>query len=179
MILFCDPGRSTGLAWGYYDKDTPFTLEGYAQVDGGLLGLLIWLGDNKKIADGHEWFAEYYKPYAAIQTIDSMYPKYIEGSLVTLGYMDDYDLYPANWRTSNYQYVVSGKNAAEKKSKQNAWIKAEHPELYVTGKMVGQKDADDVRSAIGHILSILRDHKHLPTIRKYWPEDAENPRHVG
>lgn len=172
QILFCDPGRSTGLAWGHYGEATPFTLDGYAQVDGGLPGLLIWLNENQSTADSHVWWAEFYKPYSAIQTIDSMYPKYVEGALVTLGYMHDYDLDPARWRTSNYQYVVSGKNAAEKKRNQLAWIKENHPELYVTGKMVGQSDADDVRSAIGHLLSIMRDKLgHRPTIEKYWGGD--------
>lgn len=170
-IGFIDPGRSTGIAWGHHTDTTPLTLDGYAQVDGGLLGLLIWLGDNETTVKSNVWYAEKYVPYSAIQTVDSTYPLIVEGGLITAGVIPDHNQAPERWRPSKHQYWVSGGKAAQKRQKQERWIKDNHPDLYVTGSNVGAKDADDVRSAIFHLLSLMRAQNHKPTMAHYWPDE--------
>lgn len=95
-------------------------------------------------------------------TTASLEPLRGEGALIALGLMPDYS--PGNkvWRDPKYQYLVGGKDKADKKKRLHKFLKDSG--FYVTGGMLGAADADDARSAIGHGLAyIARELKHRPT----------------
>lgn len=120
------------------------------------------------------FISEKFTPRQAL-SLASAEPLRIEGSLVTQGIMPDYpDL---RWRQPAKQYFAGGSDLAERKKNAYAWLKRHEKDgLYVTGKDVGCKDANDARSAILHSIAYLRDIKHRPTIDYYFgrKENDEN-----
>lgn len=75
------------------------------------------------------------------------------------------------WVSPPQQYFSGGDGKAKKKQAQHRWLKENG--LYVTGKMVGCDNADDVRSAIAHAIAFLVRQKHRPTIEHYFPKEEQ------
>lgn len=99
-------------------------------------------------------------------TMDSVEPLRGEGALIALGLMPDYSSTQKRWRDPKYQYVVGGKDKADKKKRLHLFLKESG--YYVTNKdfpdSPAKDAADDARSGIGHGLSyIARELKHRPT----------------
>lgn len=95
-------------------------------------------------------------------TTASLEPLRGEGALIALGLMPDYSVAEKRYRDPKYQYLVGGKDKADKKKRLHKFLKDSG--FYVTGGMLGAADADDARSAIGHGLAyIARELKHRPT----------------
>lgn len=173
-LLAFDPGMSTGWCHGTYTVGDPWRLERFGQIEGGLGGLMPWLHWENPKAD--TVISERFVPLAGqgfSHTAKSVEPLRVEGALVALGYLPA-DTNDPRWQRPASQYWVSGKNATEKRRKQKAWVKENHPELYKTGKKdLGTKDAEDYWSALFHSLAYMRKIGHEPTIRHYWPERKE------
>ena len=87
-------------------------------------------------------------------TTKSLEPLRVEGALIARDV-------PITWVQPQQQYGFGGKDKAEKKKRQHAWLKENG--YYVAPKAVGSKDADDVRSALAHAILWLRRQKHQPT----------------
>ena len=87
-------------------------------------------------------------------------PLRIEGAMLAMG------LEPI-WTSPAQQYFSGGEGKAKKKQAQHRWLKEKG--LYVTGKMVGCDNADDVRSAIAHAIAYLRKW-HRPTQEFYFSD---------
>lgn len=96
-------------------------------------------------------------------TTASLEPLRGEGALIALGLIPDYgESKTPQWRDPKYQYLVGGKDKADKKKRLHRFLKDSG--FYVTGGMLGAADADDARSAIGHGLAyIARELNHEPT----------------
>lgn len=89
---------------------------------------------------------------------DALEPLRVEGAILAL------DLAP-EWVDPRQQYFIGGKDKAEKKKRQHAWLKENG--YYIAPKDVGSPDADDVRSATAHAISWLRRQKHEPTLEMF------------
>ena len=190
-LLSIDPGKSSGCALFEYSDESPAELLKAWQFRGGLGGFLDWRRNHIDIEYGEEmgWIfydAEIYGTvsfYGSITTVaekftplqnsgfgltlDSVEPLRIEGAMVALGLVPDYEAASSSWQRPNEMYWVPGKNAAEKRKNQVAWVKERFPELHLTGKMVGAPDADDARSALWHGMVWLRKH-HKPSARHWF-----------
>lgn len=187
-----DPGVSTGLIVGTYSNDTPFELTHSFQIEGGVeefiksvrvvqgrfgeYGLLIvetsnnsetqyidlWDYETPELCENESYTILCEKFTArgtatgpfALKT-DALEPLRVEGAILAMG------IKPI-WVSPVQQYILGGKDKAEKKKRQHAWLK-EHG-YYIAPKDVGTKDADDVRSATAHAISWLRRQKHQPTL---------------
>lgn len=183
-VLSIDPGVSTGVALLSYEEDSSAELVKAWQFTSGVTGLLDWVDRHMRIFEGDYSFSPegFYKP--AIDWIDvdwicekftarntrgfsyttaSLEPLRGEGALIALGLMPDYGASKTpQWRDPKYQYLVGGKDKADKKKRLHKFLKDSG--FYVTGGMLGAADADDARSAIGHGLAyIARELKHKPT----------------
>ena len=195
-ILSIDSGMSSGCALGKFDNENLYQLVKAWQVEGGLEGLLEWLHANLLPAfreldwgsgagsypqgldfgptlayktlrsmPGVHVVAEKFQPinhenYAL--TRDSVEPLRCEGALIALGVMPHFP--DPTWRQPKEMYLYGGRTLAEKKKRAYAFLKAN--QMYVTGKTVGCKDANDARSAILHGISYAsRVLKHEPTSR--------------
>lgn len=172
-ILSIDPGKSTGVALGYITDDAPYTLVNAWQIEGGLAGFLEWAADLPQLPEG-AWYlpegglttlSEKFQPinhsnYAL--TTESVEPLRIEGAMIAQGIMPDYDKTEKRWRSPKDQYIVGGADLQDKKKRAHKFLKDSG--MYVTGKDVGCKDANDARSAILHGVSYaMKVLKHKPT----------------
>ena len=99
-------------------------------------------------------------------TLKAVEPLRLEGGLVALGIMPDYlpEHYDV-WPRPSAMYFKGGSTKAEKLKRSRAWLK-EHG-LLLTGKDVGQPDADDAISATLHAFAYLIRKRHLPTMKHY------------
>lgn len=88
-------------------------------------------------------------------TSKSLEPLRVEGALIAMGL-------PITWTQPSQQYFLPGKDKAEKKKRQHAWLKENG--YYIAPKDIGSSDADDARSATAHAISWLRRQKHKPTL---------------
>ena len=86
-------------------------------------------------------------------TTASLEPLRGEGALIALGLMPDYTPKEKRWRDPGVQYLVGGKDKADKKKRQHKFLKDSG--FYRTGKDLGALDADDFRSSASHGLSFL------------------------
>jgi hypothetical protein len=149
---------STGVVWGSAGALTPFVREGYKQITGGLDAFAPWFED--------QFIGEYYmgwrfdelvcekfktRPIARNYKLIELEPIRIEGWLSSYG---------PTWQWPEQRSLTSdGVKASE------AVLHAKN--LWLTGKDVGAKDADDVNAAQLHLLAYLRNIGHLPTIEAY------------
>lgn len=105
--------------------------------------------------------------------LSTVEPLRIEGALIALGIVDDYVQGRQNpqWVQPSAQYFAGGKSLPEKKKASREFLKKH--DLHLTGKMVGCKDADDAISATLHSIGYMRQIRHLPSLRYYFPEESD------
>lgn len=193
-LLSIDPGKSTGIALlGYSDKS--MWLEQGWQFSGGVSGLMKWIAQYTEDSPFHvgwtlpgvgevgffydeapEVIAEKFTArnlQGFSYTTDSLEPLRGEGALIALGLMPDYNPQEKRWRDPKLQYVVGGKDKADKRKRFHKFLKDSG--FYVAPKDVGCSDADDVRSALGHGLAYLaREEKHRPAFDAITKWSEEN-----
>lgn len=208
FLLSIDLGLASGASlWRYSENEPAEMIQGW-QILGGYTGLNDWIqgntypymegatvwlygkGKDREIGEfgtdyrSHEdltIIAEKWIPYPTrghSPTLESTYPLVLEGVLIHEGLMPEHP-HP-NWRRSSLQYWMPGANAKIKRKAQENWLK-ETTDLFRTAGQMGvkHKDAQDYLSSVYHALSWFRSIDHNPTMACYWPQDAENPRHVG
>lgn len=189
-LISIDPGMSTGIIVGTYSDDTPFELTHAFQIEGGVEGFLknvrflrgdygeygtlaignlispsdffdIWSEDGEgEIQETGDVLVEKFTARGAAAgpfalRTEALEPLRVEGALIAMGF-------PTTWVQPPQQYFLPGKDKAEKKKRQHAWLKENG--FYIAPKDLGTKDADDARSALAHAISWLRRQKHKPTL---------------
>lgn len=154
-ILSFDPGISTGVCLGVIGDSMPFKAVHRWQFLGGAMGLDEWI---RKEWDHYRkdlhvlTIAEKFSPRPNKRfslTRDAVEPLRGEGILIAHRVMPDYP--DKRWREPSEQYIYGGKTLAEKKKLAKQFLKDHN--MYLTGKDVGCKDADDARSATWHGIS--------------------------
>ena len=162
-LLSIDPGLSSGGAvLSYTESSAPRLVDAW-QVDGGVEGLLELLMNSSLYGNG---FLDPTIAHTIVEkfnarntngfsyTTASLEPLRCEGALIALEIGDEYVQPPQ-------QYIAGGTGKADKKKRQHRLLK--ELGFYVTGSMLGSKDADDARSAIAHGLGWLMRNGHKPT----------------
>lgn len=164
-LLSIDPGLSSGVTLWEYGDSKPAELLKSWQVEGGIEGFLEWNTYNDRYTD--DVVVEKFTPRQSL-TLASAEPLLIEGALITLGYVPPYQ--PGgknvNWQHPAQMYFTGGDDLAAKKKRAHKWLKDKG--LYVTGKDVGCKDANDVRSSMLHAMVWFRTRRHMPTLKHYF-----------
>lgn len=184
-LLSIDPGLSTGVALGQFDHDDGYwepchyQLVKAWQFTGGAVGLADWFrsGELERVGEDHTSYDTEERiviceKFTARQPLTRKMEESLrgEGWLVGQHVLPDYDVDPSVWPHPPAQYFAGGKDKNEKKRRQHAWLKEKG--LYVTGKTLGQPNADDARSAIAHSIGWLRKREHMPTLKHYFKEDG-------
>lgn len=178
-LISIDPGQSTGLIAGTYSEDTPFELTHAFQIEGGVEGFVMRFDFRKRTLHGRpvsrvqvlnekgwglcdvladDFLVEKFSARGAAAgpfalKTDALEPLRVEGALIAMGV-------PITWVQPPQQYFLPGKDKAEKKKRQHAWLKENG--YAIMPKDLGTKDADDARSACAHAISWLRKF-HKPT----------------
>lgn len=162
FILAVDPGRNSGIAYGFYDAVTPFQLIDRWQVYNGLDGFLDWWA-----ADAPDEIDE-----CVVEKFLSVHNEYapdisgvpIEGVIALAA---RHESFPIIWQTrmdksSLVGYPESAKTKAQRQRIRFDFLK-EHG-LFIPGT-----DNDDSHDAITHILVSLKKRRHIPTMKLMWP----------
>lgn len=186
-LISIDPGMSTGMAVGTYSDTEPFKLTHFFQIEGGVEGFIssanmrfdsgeygldylnlkeVRISPNWMCPDRTTLIAEKFTARGGANSgfsyrTKDLEPLRVEGAMLAMG-LD------VTWVSPPQQYFSGGDGKAKKKQAQHRWLKENG--LYVTGKMVGCDNADDVRSAIAHAIAFLVRSRHKPTIEHYFPK---------
>lgn len=153
-ILTLDPGKSSGIALGYYDDTVAYESRKVWQVENGLEGFLEWW--NKEwswiVLLGPEVVSERFVLRSQKFVADTT-PLLIEGAIrVLFGPDIHYQLRGEKAKVTNDHLKRGGE--------------------YRTGKQVGCKDANDANDAVRHAVIYMtkKKNQHLPTIEKFLGE---------
>lgn len=167
-LISIDPGVSSAYAVLSYSDTQPAELLEYAQFKGGAEELVVQI---EALVEKYPDATVICEDFTARKndsfgyTTDSLEPLVCIGALMAMGVIDRRDR--AQMRSPAAQYFVGGSSLAERKKNRRLWL-ADNG-FQVMPKDVGQRDCDDVRSAISHGISYLRKF-HKPTQEKYFKE---------
>jgi hypothetical protein len=177
--LTIDPGVSTGMCLFSWTDTTPMKVEWVRQFRGGApmfaaylsaLGIRVeadmLIGDDVLDALVVEKFTPR-SPRAGAEfalTRESAEPLVGEGVLIGRGFLP-----MIQWAEPSMQYFMGGENLADRKKRARAFLKKHG--MLVTGKDVGEPDADDAISATLHSVAWMRRQRHRPTIEALFGEE--------
>lgn len=156
-ILAIDPGMETGFVYAEYDDDKPINIISVSQVAGGLDGAQgsLWTFDTQ--ADIETWVFEKFRTTPRVFKSDEVEALRIEGA-VRLLRPDTVMQY------NGAMLLAGGDHGSPSKNKTAADNVLRSMGLWHTGKMIGAKDANDVNSAMKHLVAYLRGIGHEPTL---------------
>lgn len=169
-LISVDPGVSSGIVFGHWGTAKALVIDGQYQISGGLEGVMEFFTENRAEFRSSTVVAEKFTPRSGqgfSHTLKSVEPLRVEGALIALNLMPSYP--DPRWRQPSAQYFTGGSDPKDRKRRSREFLK-EHG-LYLTGKSVGQPDADDAISATLHLFGYALQTKHIPTLKKYFKED--------
>lgn len=158
--LAVDPGMSNGLCEFAWADDAPFMAVHNFQFTGGASNLERVV---RKLSTDRNYDVLVVEKFTPRQnegfslTRESVEPLRGEGVLIGLGLE-----HLIQYAEPHQQYFMGGEDLREKKRRSREFLK-QHG-IYLTGKSVGQPDANDAISAQLHAISWLRRQRHMPTI---------------
>lgn len=156
-IVAIDPGMETGFVLAEYNDDEPITIRRAWQTQGGLDGMMesLW---NLDIGLSVQTFVfEKFRTSPRVYKSDEVEALRIEGA-VRLLRPDVVMQYNGAMLLAGTDHGSPGKN----KTAADNVLRAMG--LWHTGKMIGAKDANDVNSAMKHLVAYLRGIGHAPTM---------------
>lgn len=157
-LLSIDPGMSTGIVLGRYDREKPYERIDRWQVEGGLTGFIEFYDDfGSDYLHGGVVVVEKFVPLRSNRTfrVDELEPIRIEGAIQMVG------ISPV-WQRAASMVLAGGDTPAQRKRASDDVLR--RMGLWSTGSQVGRKDANDVNSAQKHAIAYLKSIKHLPTL---------------
>lgn len=162
-IVSIDPGKSSGCAVLGFDSSRVW-LKAAHQVYPGVNKLRELIDTVQSDFPEATWISEKFSPRPGGgfgQGLDSTLPLVCEGVLIDRDLLPEYTSNEKRWRRPADQYLVGGKDKADKKKRQHRFLKDSG--FYRTGKDLDAPDADDFRSACAHGLAYLARTGHKPT----------------
>jgi hypothetical protein len=149
LLLAIDPGKATGVSLWNYEPDAPFERINYWLVQNGSKGFRDWFREaDFGVA---VIVCESFKPDGRTKAPD-LNPVRVETVLEVL-WGDDVIFQPNTMKT----------NVPDALLKKHG--------LWVTGADVDWVDGRDVNDSQIHALAYAKSIHHVPTIRKYWPDE--------
>lgn len=167
-LLSIDPGKNTGVALGYYDATTPYTLMQRWQVHGGVDGFVAWWEATVPSLEADELVVEKFN-LADNDFAAGLQPVEVEGALAVLARR-----YPKIWQPNTAKsgligYSEKAKNGTKAMRQRERFDFLERFGLFAAGT-----ENDDSNDAITHGLVSLKSRGHMPTIKHFWPRRGRN-----
>lgn len=152
-VCAIDPGMMTGIVWLNYTDGDPPVLDAYRQEPGGMKGMVEYLPDPDYFTGTEpaivvEKFSP--RPGARSWKLAELEPLRIEGML------EDRFGTRITWQKPEQRKLLNTLPRTEQFLRDSGY--------WITPKMVGHRDANDVNAATMHALAYLRDQRHIPTI---------------
>lgn len=170
-VISIDPGMTSGVVLADYGDMEPLRILGRYEVEGGDPGLRDWINLYlDESFDGWEIVCEKFTPLPRVFKLAELEPLRIEGTVATFAYIAGE---PVHWQ-SNQSMLLAGtghggntalqRASANKKAADNVLRRIG---LWTLPSEVTYKDANDVNSAMKHLLAYMRSIGHAPTIEAY------------
>lgn len=156
-VLVIDPGMETGFVFAEYDDDKPVTIRRAWQTKDGLEGARASLWDHAVGIGTQTWVFEKFRTGPRVYKATELEALRIEGAVRIL-HGNVVMQYNGAMLLAGTNHGGPGKN---KIAADNVLRKLG---LWHTGKMIGAKDANDVNSAMKHLVAYLRGIGHAPTM---------------
>lgn len=161
-LIAIDPGQMSGVFIGKFDEVSQLRRLGYAQVPGGFAGIAEWF--DSQIDAGFTWdvvVSEKFstRPMSRQYKLEELEPIRIEGLIQWL--RPD-----VVWQAPAMMVLRQGDTQAQRKRNSDDVLR--RGGLWLTGKDVNYKDANDANAAAKHALAYMRSIKHAPTIAHYF-----------
>lgn len=152
-ILTIDPGMSTGVVYAEADDRELMILE-RLQVEGGLEGFVEYMRDASFAYD--YTVCERFRIMSKVYRQREVEPLRIEGAMY---YLTDTEVH---WQY-NEAMLIGGRHGSAAKNKRAADRVLKELGIWTTGSQIGDKDADDVNSAMKHLIHFLNmmDNKYV------------------
>lgn len=166
QILVIDPGMDTGIVVADFDETSgTLVILGRWEVPGGLEGLLQWdlakdMGD-RRIEPYHDHVVcEKFRVGPRTYRRNELEPLVIEGALTAVYGKR------MNWQYNDSMLIAGnvGDRSANKRAADNV---LRDLNLWSTGRQVGHKDANDVNSAMKHLVAWLRNNDYTISSVEY------------
>lgn len=155
-VIAFDPGKVTGWSRWEYLPDQPMQRLDYGLIGDGLDGVIDWCLRNERYLSESTLVCEGYIPESL--ATEWRTPIRIEGALTALAAC--HAVPPPIFQAR-----------ATKRSVTDAVLKREGLWLLGSDPKIGWEDARDVNDSQLHALAWAKHEGHLPTIRRFWPED--------
>lgn len=165
-----DTGMSQGVVRAIYTPDTLPVIAWKVQFEGGLDAVVETLAngyDHNGPPDGNgypdELVCEKFRPMPRAYKANEWESLRVEGALAM------WAMTPITWQY-NDQLLIGGMSQNRDRRRRTAENKRAADDvlremgLWTTGKEIGMKDANDVNSAMKHLIAYLRNHDHQPTL---------------
>jgi len=149
-ILSVDPGKATGIAYGYFDAKKPFELLDVAVVQGGARGLHEWIKSCNYYNLIDRVVSEIFIPDGSAGGRETVSPQ-CEGVLIA-----HFDEIVWQKRADKTWGGMGAKNVDQRIKDLGLWVE---------GRDVNWTDGRDANDAIIHALQYLRTQRHMPTLR--------------
>lgn len=159
QTLSIDPGAATGFALGHYDDRTPWTLDDVWVTHDGIEGFAEWY-----YTEGSQWVRADVVIMETFVLRDNPFLASLDGVEI-IGFSKGNGLVDRWQSRTAKSFSRKDKKAADKLLKAHG--------LWHTGKMVGHTDGRDVNDAIIHALAYMKHIEHIPSMKKYFPEEPE------
>lgn len=159
-ILAIDPGMSTGVFWGFYKPKHKLKRITSRQLEGGLDSLIhdSWFIELVGTVDTVVFEKFEPRPMERQYRSDELEPLRIEGFV-------KYLRPDVHFQSPAAMVLRTGKDQAERKRKSDDVLRKSG--LWLTGKDVGFKDANDANAATKHALAYMKNIRHVPSMEAY------------
>lgn len=179
LVVSLDPGESSAAVVLKVPDSSPAELVVAYQVKDGVQGFLTLLDKLEEYRGFATWICEKFSPRPSTatgfqQSLSTSLPLVCEGVLIGRGLMPVYTSSEKRYRAPTLQYLVGGKDKADKKKRLHRFLKESG--FYVAPSAVDSPDADDVRSALGHALAYLQrevKHRGIHDMVTKWIEETD------
>lgn len=161
-LLSIDPGKNTGISLGFYNETTPYQLVERYQVHGGVAGFKRWWTHERPVYD--ELVVEKFV-LARNNFQADLTPVHIEGALCMA--LTDAEWRAVTWQMRTHKALLTGYPPEAKTKAQRQRVRFNF--LAEFGLHAKGTDNDDSNDAITHSLVYLKQRKHMPTLRTFWP----------
>lgn len=171
LLLSVDPGKSTGIAIGYYDAITPYRLLHRWNILGGLAGFEAWWYEAHAPggileAQNYDLVVEHFRLSSKNKFVADLTPKEIEGAIHILNnamYARPITWQPRTDKASLIGYPPECKTQTQRQRFRFNFLKR-------FGMFAPGTRNDDSNDAITHALIYLKRAKHAPSLHAFWPQ---------
>lgn len=159
-ITVWDPGMTTGFVQAFVEPNSPVRIIDKVELPGGLDGVCDLIANGWDFGAMYEevWVCEKFRMTPRVRTAEQVEPLRIEGA-VKLAHDG------VIWQYPDQMLLAGGNHGSPSRNKTAADNVLRRMGLWTLPSEVdNHTDANDINSAMKHLVAYLRNHGHRPTL---------------